>query len=71
MFTVPADTPVTVPEDAPTVARAVLLLLHVPPTDPLLSVVELPVQTSAPPVDAPGVATTVTTAVLAQPDPSV
>lgn len=31
---VPADIPVARPEDEPTVATAVLLLLHIPPTVP-------------------------------------
>ncbi len=50
IVTVPEATPVTTPVDEPTVAIAVLLLLHVPPDVALLSVVVLPWQTLAVPV---------------------
>lgn len=47
---VPAVRPVTTPVPEPTVATAVLLLLHVPPMLALLSVVVLPIQAVAVPV---------------------
>jgi len=50
------------PDDEPTVARAVLLLAHVPPPASLKIVVE-PTQTCVTPVTAPGNAFTVITAV--------
>jgi hypothetical protein len=50
IVTVPEATPVTTPVVEPTVAIAVLLLLHVPPDVALLSVVILPGHTLAVPV---------------------
>lgn len=52
MFTVPPDTPVTIPVPDPTVAMDVLLLLHVPPVSGLAKVVIAPTQTVLEPVIA-------------------
>lgn len=63
----PAATPLTIPEDEPTVAIEVLLLLHVPPVVALLSVVAAVVHTASVPVIVPavdGVAFTVATAAV-------
>jgi hypothetical protein len=56
---VPADTPVTMPDEAPAVACPGLLLVHVPPTVASLSVVVWPTQTTGVPVVATGVWLTV------------
>jgi hypothetical protein len=53
----------------PTVAFAVLLLLHVPPAAILLNVVVEPTHTEVAPVMLVGVAFTVTTVVAAEPQP--
>ena len=50
MVTVPAATPVTTPVDEPTVAKPVLLLLHVPPVVAQASVVVAPSHTVSVPV---------------------
>ena len=70
ILTAPAATPVTSPA-VPTVATAVLLLLHVPPVTVELKVVTDPGQTVAVPVSAGGKALTVTVAVVKQPVESV
>jgi hypothetical protein len=57
----------TIPVPAPTVATAVLLLVHVPPVGVDASVDVLPKQIPVVPVMAVGIAFTVTTAVLKQP----
>ncbi len=67
MVTVPALTPVTVPDALPTVAFAVLLLLHVPPLVAFAKVVVLPVHVTAVPVITAGIAFTVTSRVLKHP----
>jgi hypothetical protein len=71
IFTVPAvapTTPVTTPVVDTTVARAVLLLLHVPPVTVLLSVTELPVHTATlAGVIAAGEVLTVTPFIIKQP----
>ena len=68
MLAVPVLIPVTTPVLRFTLARDVLLLLHVPVPAGLLSVVvPLGMHSVAVPVLAPGIAFTVTTAVLAQP----
>jgi len=59
MVTAPAVTPVTEPEDEPTVAIAMLLLLHVPPTVASSNVMLEPGHTWVGPVIAAGVALTV------------
>jgi len=59
MFTLPAATPDTIPEDVPTVAHKVLLLVHVPPPRELNNVIELPAHTLEGPVMDGGVAFTV------------
>lgn len=69
MFRNPFETPVTTPE-VPTVARAVLLLLHVPPP-PSESVMLAPTQTLLGPVIAEGSGLTVSTLVAIQPVPEV
>ena len=70
MTEVPADTPVTMPEDEPTVAMDGLPLLQVPPPLHERMMVE-PTQTLPEPVMGPGDALTVTTAVMKQPVGSV
>jgi hypothetical protein len=71
MFTVPAvapTTPVTTPVVDTTVARAVLLLLQVPPVTVLLNVTELPVhKATLAGVIAAGDVLTVTTRVTKHP----
>ncbi len=47
---VPAVSPLTIPDDEPTVATAVLLLLHVPPVTAWFKVVDDPVQIAVLPV---------------------
>jgi hypothetical protein len=59
---VPALTPTTTPSDDPIVALAVVLLVHVPPADELVKVVEAPLQTVVLPPMAGGNALTVTAA---------
>jgi hypothetical protein len=54
MVTIPDATPVTTPEDEPTIAIEVLLLLHAPPGVALLSAVVKPGQTLAVPNIAAG-----------------
>jgi len=56
---VPPDTPLTTPDEEPTVATDVLLLLHVPPPLALLSAVVAPGHTVSVPVIAAGVDFTV------------
>ncbi len=63
MLAMPGATPVTTPDEF-TVAVAVALLLHVPPTVTLLRVVVAAGQTLAVPAIAAGAALTVTTSVL-------
>lgn len=66
MVAVPALMPPTVPVPAPTVATAVLLLLHAAPAD--VSAVVAPTHTvSAPPIAA-GAGSTVATLVATQPE---
>ena len=65
-----AATPVTIPV-LPTVATAVLLLLHVPHSDVLLNVVVEPAHTLAVPVIAGAAGLTVTKAFTWQPVPTV
>ena len=63
----PVATPVTIPDDVPTVAIPVLLLLHVPPLVASLRVVVKPMQTVAVPLTDAGNGLTVTTTVATQP----
>lgn len=63
----PKETPVTTPVAASTVARAVLLLLQVPPGKELLRVVVAPKHAMNTPVIGPGVGVTVTVATALQP----
>ena len=53
---VPAEIPLTTPLDGPTIATPVLLLLHVPPDDPSVSVIFDPAHTIAvaPPIAVGG-----------------
>ena len=68
MVAVPGpEIPLTIPVDAPIVATAVLLLLHVPPATVLLSVILDPTHTADVPVIAAGIAYTVTVAYATQP----
>ena len=64
---VPANTPVTTPDNEPTVAFVVELLLQVIPVVTSLNVIVLPSQTDAGPVIAAGLALTVTITVAWQP----
>jgi hypothetical protein len=64
---VPTLTPQNIPVDTPTVATAVLLLLHVPPLVASARVEQNPTQTETGPVIATGGVLTVTTAVRIQP----
>jgi len=73
---VPAETPVSTPEPEPTVATAVVLLLHVPPGTALMSVILPPTHTLMPgvptvPMIGPGNGFTVTVVVTKQPDDSM
>ena len=62
-------TPVTMPDDEPTVANVASLLLHVPPEGASVSVVDRPIQTwPAPEIEA-GRLLTVTVVVAMQPEP--
>jgi len=67
MFTVFAVTPVTIPEEEPTVAVPVLLLLQVPPLVLHVSVVVLPSHTAAVPLIAAGELFTTIVSVVKQP----
>ncbi len=67
MFTVPAETPVTIP-DVPTVAIPELPLTHDPPVGVDDNVVVAPTHTDIVPVIADGAANTVTVVVRTQPD---
>jgi len=58
----PEATPVTIPEEEPTVARLRSLLVHVPPDGDEVSVVVAPTQTVGLPVIADGAELTVTVA---------
>lgn len=68
--TVPADTPVTTPDDEPTTAIDVLLLLQVPPDGEPASVIVLPTHTCVGP-DMVGVGLTVITTVVKHPPGNV
>ena len=66
----PFATPVTTPDDVPTVARDVLLLVHVPPVLALVNVAVVgppPPHIAAAPVMADGFGLTVNTPVIWQP----
>lgn len=67
MVTVPAVTPVTMPDAEPTEAIAGLLLLHVPPASGSPSVIVVPAHTGELPVIAEGTELTVIVAVARQP----
>ena len=61
MIELPAAIPITKPVDEFTVAAAVLLLVHVPPTVPLLvNDVDKPAQTAAAPLTVPAFGTGLT-----------
>ena len=64
---VPAKTPERIPLPEPIVATVVVLLTHVPPVKPSLSVVVAPVQTVDDPAIVAGNGLTVTIAVFIQP----
>jgi hypothetical protein len=59
MVEVPVATPVTTPEDDPTVATVVVELIHEPPLVASVSVIDDPAQTVLPPLIAAGAAVTV------------
>lgn len=63
----PADTPVTIPVNDPTVAKPVLLLVHVPPALVLLKAVVNPAHTLVVPVIDAGGGFTVTVVVAMHP----
>ena len=67
IIVVPAATPVTIAFSDPTVAAALLLLLHTPPAIASLSVVVKPAHTVAVPVTDAGSASIVTVVVVAHP----
>jgi hypothetical protein len=71
IVTVPDDIPFTMPLAEPTVATALLLLLHVPPASVLERVAVGPSQTVLAPVIAAGVPVTVTVCIAGQPAPTV
>ena len=63
----PEATPVTIPDEEPTVADNVLLLAQAPPAGLENKVEEAPAQTARPPVIDDGIVFTVTVAILLQP----
>ena len=65
--TVPAATPVTIPDDEPTVATPTLPLVHVPPDGVLFNVVVRPAQTVNVPVTDVGNGLTVMVVAAIQP----
>ena len=71
MVAEPLETPVTIPVVEPTVATALLLLLHSPPTEGDVNVVVALWQTKAEPGTGAGVPVTVTAEVAVQPVGSV
>lgn len=72
MIAVPADTPVTTPEELPTVATAVLPLVQVPPDVASKSVEVEPMQYTAPvPVGVAGFGFTVKTTEVTHPEGAV
>jgi hypothetical protein len=71
IVTVPPDTPVTIPEEDPTVAIVVLLLLHTPPGGRQVKVIVLPAHRLVGPVIGPGFGLTVTVITDIQPVESI
>ena len=71
MFTVAANTGVTIPVSDPTVAIPPLLLVHTPPGVAEVKVAVWPKHTTDGPVIAEGAAVTVTSFPSAQPDGNV
>jgi hypothetical protein len=69
IIVVPAATPVKTPEVTPIVAVVSVPLFQVPPLVALESETTLPIQIAVVPVIADGIGLTVTTIVLAQPEP--
>jgi len=67
----PGATPVTTPDDEPTVAMLVLLLVQTPPAVLFVSVMDDPAQTDVGPAMATGLGFTVTTAVEMHPEESI
>jgi hypothetical protein len=67
MLEFPAETALMVPLVAPMVATVVLLLLHVPAPDALVSVADVPAQSESVPPILAGRAITVTTLVVKHP----
>jgi hypothetical protein len=67
IVTSPVSTPVTIPDEEPTVARAVLLLVHVPPVTVSVSVTDEPTHTVAGPVITVGDGLTFIVVVAVQP----
>lgn len=74
IVTVPGDIAVTMPEEEPTMAIVVLLLVHIPPDGELDNEILLPTHNSAPTVDptiAVGIGLTVMVTDTEQPVGSV
>jgi hypothetical protein len=71
MTTEPEVTPVTEPEDEPTVAIDVLLLVHTPPDTVLDNVVELPTPTVEAPLIVPALTVALTVITLDVPHPDI
>jgi hypothetical protein len=69
IFTVPPDTPVTIPFAAKTVATPISLLLHVPPAVDEASVIDEPTQTDDEPTMTAGNGFTVIVVPIPQPAP--
>lgn len=64
MLVAPAATPLTTPVDEPTVAMAVIALLHAPPPTASVSDIESPAHTADTPLIAMGDTLTVTVFIM-------
>lgn len=67
ILAVPGATPVTIPDADPTVAIAVLPLVHVPPTIASVRLVVVPIQRLVDPLILTGAGLTVMVIVVSQP----
>ena len=67
MVEVPALIPHTTPVKKPALATAGVLLIHVPPNEPSVNVVHVPIQILKDPMIGVGVSLTLTTTVAIQP----
>lgn len=68
---VPADMPLTMPLDDPTVAAEVVPLVHVPPASVFANVVVVPTHTDIVPVSGAGTGFTVSVCVTKHPPGSI